>query len=260
MGEYARAIRARVGDGIASHGTLRAYIHDFRASFKLFEMVVAELMTRKHGRPFRLWEDIALEVKDERGLPHPDTGIDVTDATTTIVQCKLRTKTLTWHDCATFLACALGRTDGEDGEDGTTSAFCVPWQNIVVARNACSRVTRHYAFYASKLKFDTPISLDDVESELLMLAAVATTETVANNARIEHMELRDFQLEAIDLCVRETARAAYIVLPTGCGKSLIMAHVAARVDGRTLILVPFISLLDQTSKVLSTIGIAATAV
>ena len=37
---YASAIRARARDGIATHGTVGAYIRDFRASSKLFEMVV----------------------------------------------------------------------------------------------------------------------------------------------------------------------------------------------------------------------------
>jgi hypothetical protein len=79
MRGYASDIRARARDGVASHGTLGAYIRDFRASFKLFEMVTAARMAREHGRAFYLWEDVALEVKDARGFPHPDTGIDVTD-------------------------------------------------------------------------------------------------------------------------------------------------------------------------------------
>ena len=78
---YAPAIHARARDGIASHGSLCAYIRDFRASSKLFEMVTAEMLSRKHGRAFYLWEDVALEVKDARGLPHPDVGIDITDTT-----------------------------------------------------------------------------------------------------------------------------------------------------------------------------------
>jgi hypothetical protein len=50
MRGYASDIRARARDGIASHGTLSAHIRDFRASFKLFEMVTAERMAREHGR------------------------------------------------------------------------------------------------------------------------------------------------------------------------------------------------------------------
>jgi len=93
---YASAIEARARDGIESHGSLRAYIRDFRASSKLFEYVAAMMQSRKHGRAFYLWEDVALVVKDALGLPHPDVGIDITDTTRTIVQCKLRSNTLTW--------------------------------------------------------------------------------------------------------------------------------------------------------------------
>jgi hypothetical protein len=85
MRDYALAIRARARDGIASHGTLAAYINDFRESWKFFEMLVAYLMSLEHGRAFWCWEDVPSEVKGALGLPHADTGIDVTDGTTTIV-------------------------------------------------------------------------------------------------------------------------------------------------------------------------------
>ena len=69
MRDYARAIRARARDGIASHGTLAAFISDFRESWKLFEMAVAYRMTREHGRAFWCWEDVARELKAALGLP-----------------------------------------------------------------------------------------------------------------------------------------------------------------------------------------------
>ena len=244
---YASAIEARARDGIASHGSLCAYIRDFRASFKLFEMVTAGMLSRKHGRAFYLWEDVALEVKDAHGLPHPDVGIDITDTTTTIVQCKLRTSTLTWTDVGTFLGCALGRgqTDG---------ALCAAWSEIVVARNACSRLSAHCAFFATKLRFDAPITLADVESTVSGILA-QQREPEPAEAGVEPgsepaFELRDYQLEAIELCLKETESAAYVVLPTGVGKSLIMARVAARAGIRVLILVPFVALLDQMLDVL----------
>ena len=68
---YASAIQARARDGIASHGTLSAYIRDFRASSKLFELTTARKLSRKHGRAFYLWEDVALEVKDALGTRRP---------------------------------------------------------------------------------------------------------------------------------------------------------------------------------------------
>ena len=251
MRDYALAIRARARDGIASHGTLAAYINDFRASCKLFEMVVAYRMTREHGRAFLCWEDIVPEVKVARGLPHADTGIDVSDGTTTIVQCKLRTNQITWRDVSTFLACALDWTDG---------ALHVPWSSVVVARNACSKTSSHYKFFARKLRFDAPLPLADVESlvsGLLQVEADVGLDVV--RGPVQH-ELRDYQLEAVELCLKETMQPAYVVLPTGCGKSLVMAHVAARADGRVLVYVPLLVLLEQFLSVLSENGCEALAV
>jgi hypothetical protein len=244
---YASAIKARALDGVASHGSVAEYIRDFRASHKLFEMLVAERLTREHGRAFHLWEDVALDVKDARGLPHPDTGIDVTDSETTIVQCKLRSTTLTWTDCATFLACAVAH-------DGT--GLLVPWTRLLVARNACSRLSRHCAFFADKLRFDLPIALRELEStvtDMLLSDVPADSPTPV-------VELRGFQHEAIELCVRETPGAAYVVLPTGCGKSLVMARVAAHVELRVLIFVPLVVLMQQTLEILRAAGCDATAV
>ena len=241
---YASAIEARARDGIASHGTLSAYIRDFRASYKLFEMVTAGMLSRKHGRAFYLWEDVALEVKDAHGLPHPDVGIDITDTTTTIVQCKLRTSTLTWTDVGTFLGCALGR--------GTTDGtLCAAWSEIVVARNACSRLSAHCAFFATKLCFDAPITLADVESTVSEILAVARQPEPTGTGADSVVELRDYQLEAIELCLKATESAAYVVLPTGCGKSRIMARVAAREGIRVLILVPLVTLMEQMLEVLA---------
>ena len=58
------------------------YLSDFRACAKLFEMYVADHLTRKfdcRDRPFLLWEDIDHETKEARGLTGADTGVDVTD-------------------------------------------------------------------------------------------------------------------------------------------------------------------------------------
>jgi hypothetical protein len=184
------------------------------------------------------------------------------------VQCKLRSNTLTWSDIGTFLGCALGRA-GRAGraetDDGGVArlggALCAAWSEIVVARNACSRLSAHAAFFAQKLGFDEPITLSDVEStvsEILALSQQREPDPAVFEAGAEHVaeaepvvELRDYQLEAIELCLKATERAAYVVLPTGCGKSLVMARVAAREDLRVLIFVPYVALLEQMLDVLS---------
>ena len=46
-GCYDESIRLRALDGINAHGSLGLYLSDFRACAKLFEMYVADHLTRK---------------------------------------------------------------------------------------------------------------------------------------------------------------------------------------------------------------------
>jgi hypothetical protein len=149
---YRAAIRERARDGIRTHGTLRAYLADFHACSKVFEMFVAERMARELGVPFWLWEDVPHEIKAARGLARRDLGIDVTDGATTIVQCKLRARTVTWAECATFFGCAISFAEG---------AYGVPWQRLVLARNACSKLSSNFAEFAATMPFDSPIGMDE---------------------------------------------------------------------------------------------------
>ena len=122
MGRYDESMRLRAIDGINAHGSLDLYLSDFRACAKLFEMYVADHLTRKfdcRDRPFLLWEDIDHETKEARGLTGADTGVDVTDGVTTIVQCKLRSRAVTWGECATFFGSAVAY-------DATAAAYSVP--------------------------------------------------------------------------------------------------------------------------------------
>ena len=62
---YRRQVGARAADGIASHGSLEAYLGDFHACSKAFEMFVADRLSAaatgsQPGQPnaFLLWEDL----------------------------------------------------------------------------------------------------------------------------------------------------------------------------------------------------------
>jgi hypothetical protein len=247
---YLSAIRDRARDGIRTHGTLGAYLRDFRACSKLFEMFVAERMASERGVPFWLWEDVPHEIKAARGLTRRDLGIDVTDGATTIVQCKLRTRTVTWRECATFFGCAVAYTDG---------AYAVMWRDLVLARNACSKLSPNFAALAATRPFDAPIGMDEFGAfvaETLTRAEPGRTVDAANSAPVE--SLRDYQRDAIDLCCAD-AGPAYVVLPTGTGKSVVMAHVAMRTRGRVLVLVPLVVLLEQLVEVLSRHGCTGVA-
>ena len=72
--------------------------------------------------------------------------------------------------------------------------------------------------------------------------------------------LRDYQQQASDSAVtffnNKTKKTnAIMVLPTGSGKSLIIADIAARLDGHTLVFQPSKEILEQNFKKLCSYGI-----
>jgi hypothetical protein len=54
-------------------------------------------------KKFIHYDDIAPDFKEQNQLTRNDTGIDCCNLVDTIVQAKLRDKTLSWKECATFL-------------------------------------------------------------------------------------------------------------------------------------------------------------
>ena len=73
-------------------------------------------------------------------------------------------------------------------------------------------------------------------------------------------KLRDYQQKASDAAVsffnNKTKKTnAIMVLPTGSGKSLIIADIAARLDGHTLVFQPSKEILEQNFKKLCSYGI-----
>lgn len=63
-------------------------------------------------------------------------------------------------------------------------------------------------------------------------------------------KLRDYQQQASDAAIRffqdtKSKKNAIMVLPTGSGKSLIIADIAARLEGHTLVFQPSKEILEQ---------------
>lgn len=73
-------------------------------------------------------------------------------------------------------------------------------------------------------------------------------------------QLRDYQQQASDAAVqyfkdRKRQRNAVIVLPTGSGKSLVIADIASRLDGRTLVFQPSKEILEQNYHKMCSYGV-----
>lgn len=77
--------------------------------------------------------------------------------------------------------------------------------------------------------------------------------------------LRDYQQQASDAAVRfftdpTRRRNSIMVLPTGAGKSLVIADIAARLEGHTLVFQPSKEILEQNYAKLCSYGILDCAV
>ena len=72
-------------------------------------------------------------------------------------------------------------------------------------------------------------------------------------------QLRDYQQKASDAAVAffngNSRKNAVMVLPTGSGKSLVIADIASKLDGHTLVFQPSREILEQNFKKLCSYGI-----
>ena len=73
-------------------------------------------------------------------------------------------------------------------------------------------------------------------------------------------KLRDYQQQASDAAIRffqdtRSKKNAIMVLPTGSGKSLIIADIAAQLEGHTLVFQPSKEILEQNFKKLCSYGV-----
>ena len=72
-------------------------------------------------------------------------------------------------------------------------------------------------------------------------------------------QLRDYQQQASDAAVsffqRNDKKNGIIVLPTGAGKSLVIADIAARLDAPVLIFQPSKEILEQNNEKLCSYGV-----
>lgn len=77
-------------------------------------------------------------------------------------------------------------------------------------------------------------------------------------------ELRDYQKQAVDVAVRffesPSKRNGVIVLPTGAGKSLVIANIAYRLDAPVLVFQPSKEILEQNYEKLCSYGVLDTGI
>jgi predicted helicase len=95
---------------------------------KIFEYFSAIKLTEEFNRSFKEYNDLSPDFKEKNGLSHNDSGIDICDEKDTIVQCKLRSRTLTWNECSTFFASQNMYCDEQ-------KKTIIRWENLFIVRN-----------------------------------------------------------------------------------------------------------------------------
>ena len=245
---YGPAIAELARLGVLVHSSLDSMLDNYYAIAKMFEMYIADRLSLARGTPFLLWEDLPRDVKDARGMSRRDTGIDVTDGVLCAVQCKLRHGSLTYSECATFFASAVSlRAD----------PVVLQWNDLIIARNACSTLSRNLAFMRSTPK-DMPVPLSEFRAHVTQCLVAHPHTTLAP----VELTLRDYQIEAIDLCTQAAQGPVYISLPTGSGKNVIISHSVKRIlDERgaaasVIVFAPYVTIADQIKAGFDRLGIA----
>ena len=76
--------------------------YDNNDLWKIFEWYSCIRLTEEFNTQFYEYDDIDPDFKEVNKMSRNDTGIDASNLTDTIVQCKLRKDTLNWKDCSTF--------------------------------------------------------------------------------------------------------------------------------------------------------------
>jgi hypothetical protein len=69
---------------------------------KLFEYYTCIKLTEEYKKVFYEYSNIDPDFREENKMSQTDTGIDCSDLSDTIVQCKLRSGSLNWRELGTF--------------------------------------------------------------------------------------------------------------------------------------------------------------
>lgn len=206
-------------------------IYDNNDLCKIFEYYTAINLSQKYYETFYEYNDIDPTFKEDNQLSKNDTGIDLCNMNNTIVQCKLRNSTLNWGEVGTFFASAISYSP-------ILKTNVIRWTILMVARNDDCKLSSNLLNKAN-LFVDTIYNKDTMIEycEKLIINPPTYPEYIKN-----HIKLRDYQIEAIDLI--HNSKNIVICLPTGSGKNLVIIN-SFEYGYKYLILVPRIILMEQ---------------
>jgi len=199
---------------------------------KIFEYYVCIKLMEEYKIAYYEYNDIDLEFKELNKLTQQDTGIDCCNLIDTIVQCKLRKKSLNWGECGTFFGL-------QNIRDKNTNKTIIKWNELIIARNECklSQVLNNM--------LDQERFIDKIynRSEMIKFCEQLLINKPIYPIICKNFELRYYQVECIDMIINQK-RNLIISLPTGTGKAAIITY-SLQLNAKYLILVPRIVLMDQ---------------
>ena len=180
------------------------------------------------------YNDIDPLFKEEYNLSRRDTGIDLCNKNDSIVQCKLRTNSLTWKEMATFFA-------SQCHHDKDKNIWYMKWHDAILTRNKGSKLSYNLQENCSRF-----IDIQYDMNEFYLFCNKLTKSPPPIIDTIEKCyEKRDFQEEAKELIKNNENCNIYFSIPTGSGKTYIFSLSIVK-NKKYLILVPFCILVEQT--------------
>ena len=211
---------------------------DNKKLLKIFEYYSCIKLMNEYNQIFYEYDDIDPEFKEKNGMSRTDTGIDACNLTDIIVQCKLRSKSLTWKECSTFFASQTNYCSDLD-------EYIIRWKKLIVTRNNDCKLSPNLLEQHKFKKFtDRPYDKNEILTycdNLLQNPPIIPTQKT-------QIILRDYQTECIDL-INTSKENIIICLPTGTGKNLIILK-SLKENLKYLILVPRIILMEQITELI----------
>jgi superfamily II DNA or RNA helicase len=200
---------------------------------KIFEYFSCIKLTQEYQTPFYEYTDIPIEYKELNCMSKNDTGIDACNLIDTIVQCKLRTHSLTWKECSTFFGSNIYAD--ENGK------LKIRWDNLIITRNQESKLSDNLN---DKLRFKQFTDKTYSRTEILAYCKELINNPPQHFKNDTIIKKRDYQEECIKLINDMDNENLIICLPTGTGKNFIITH-SLLPNFKYLVLVPRIILMEQ---------------
>jgi superfamily II DNA/RNA helicase len=200
---------------------------------KIFEYYSCIKLTQEYNVPFYEYSDINPSFKEEKNMSKNDTGIDACNLIDTIVQCKLRQKSLTWKECSTFFGSLMYRDE--------SGIFKPRWNELIITRNQESKLSDNLN---EKLKFKLFIDKTYPRTEIISYCKELIDNPPKHFVNDITFKKRDYQEDCIKMINNMNNQNLIICLPTGSGKNYIIVH-SLKLNIKYLILVPRIILMEQ---------------